>query len=73
MFSAHISHSAFANAWLCRMRSAAVRLIQSNGSPAWPAQAGVIGVQPRRLAGRSAQDVTVSAVITPSTAASGRS
>ena len=35
--------------------------------------AGVIGVQPRRVAGRSAQDVTVNAIITPSTATSGRS
>ena len=51
----------------CRMH-----LIQGNGSPPGWVQAGVTGVQPRRVAGRSAQDVTVSAVITPSTATSGR-
>lgn len=52
----------------CRMR-----LIQGNGSPPGWAHADVIGLQPRRVAGRSAQDVTVSAVITPSTATSARS
>jgi hypothetical protein len=50
-----------------------IRLIQGNGSPPGWAHAGEVGVQPRRVAGRSTQDVTVSAVITASTATSATS